>query len=195
MYLLFLVAVTNRIVAIPVNVTSPKDIYFRVGFLMNKTPTHFFTLGNGSNSCVFLEKKTSILELTLTHDGAHEIYTAPAPTGNFVFEWPAKTINSSDMSLVLTQGVLMMPYLDSFRFVAPITELTLSAGGFNVSPALNAYNNNNNNNKCGLSYLTVIPFVVLLAMSRYDLYMKLWKAYISDSPREPYISECQQTIV
>ena len=190
MCFILLVAFIGVIDSIPINVEYPKVVNFRVRYALDLPTTHFFTLENGSDSCVFLERKKSILELTLTHKATHEIYTAPATYGDFVFEWPAKLINNTAMSLVLTQGVLELPYLNGYRFVAPISELDLASVEYSTTPTPIR---DNDNKKCGINYyLLGVPLVTLLGLSRYDLFLRLWTTYTSHLRNERNTPNIQQ---
>ena len=177
-----------------IQVQHPNNISFRVGFgLNNQASTHYLSLGANTELWGFLELKHSRLELSLTHDAAHEIYTASALPGEFVFDWPAKTINGSAMSLVLTQGLVNLPFLESLIFMEPIKKLTVGEG--EMVETSQASNSGESEPKCELSYLLLIPVMAVLGLTRYDLIARFWRTQANTRPQGLPTAHHQQTML
>lgn len=143
------------------------DVEFEVG-ATDIDKEYFLVQGNTSDTSFgYFCRKEKQYELSLIDGGAHKIYTAPVVDDQLKFSWPIYSINNVRMTLVLEQGDVSMDHVSSCHFLSSVLSIT-TVRTPNVEPVYSC------EEKCDYYYL-IIPFVVCVLGSRYDLLLNLYR--------------------
>lgn len=151
------------------------DVQFESGAVDIDKEYFLFQGSTYNSSHAYFCRKGKQYELTLIDGDSHEIYTAPAVDARFTFSWPDYSINNVQMTLVLFQGALGTLDMNSYHFLSSVLSFT----------SLGTSDQHNSTFEPGLSvsscektcnyYYLIIPFVICILGSRYELFLKLFE--------------------
>ena len=143
------------------------EVEFEVG-ITDIEKEYFLFQGNSTKApFAYFCRKEKQYELTLIGGEFHEIYTAPVVDHQLIFAWPNYSINSVQMTLVLKQGSLRTFDVTSYHFLSSVLSFT-TLGTTNIEPMQLC------EKACSYYYL-IIPFLVCVLGSRYDLFLKSYQ--------------------
>ena len=197
MFLFLLIPLTSAIEEL--SFSSRSGDHFEVKFERGDTDIdkQYFTFqGSTDNSSYsYFYRKGKQYQLIITDGEFHEIYTAPAVDKQFTFSWPDYSINNVQMNLVLSQGELDTLDFNYYHFDSSVLQfLTLTTSDRRESSStsrseryLTAYFTGGKNTTfepcsqvyscektCNYYYL-IIPFVICVLGSRYDLILQIYE--------------------
>ena len=142
------------------------EIAFEIGAIaLDKVYFLFEDNANNSSFATF-ERKGGKFELSIVDSDAHEIYTAPVIIDRLIFTWPDYLINGLQMTLVLKQGTLPTLTINTYTFLSSLLSFA-TLGNSRIDVVYSC------EESCDYYYL-IIPFVVFVLGSRYDLFLKLY---------------------
>ena len=143
------------------------EVEFEVGALDIDKVYFIFEDKAGNSSFATFERKEEKFELSIVDGGAHEIYTAPVIDERLIFTWPDYWINGVQMTLALKQGDMPKLDINTYNFVSSVISFT-TLGTSKIEAVYSC------EKTCSYYYL-IIPFVLCIFGSRYDMFLKLYE--------------------
>ena len=146
------------------------EVYFKPPLIPN---TSYLSLQSNGTDYVYLELKNRQYELTIVQGDNHEIYTLPCGSAlnPITFKWPEKDIDGHAMKMVLQQGNISVPNLDTCKFNTPTERVIFFASEVNkidIQPSdlgKLTYHKPPTDKLCFI----LIPIIILCALgSRFD---------------------------